>query len=162
MLHVIVAGCLFAAAPFLDGYSLNEGRRIAFTQALPRMRNAETGKSCGMFNNKDLAIPGILTTRDPSFGAFLHRLRNVINDERAVVFVDGRKFMVNKNWIRDHVQSPAKKLDAHVLLPRGRTVGKVLVNGTDQAFTVSTVGESVYVDFVRTGTGLYDIEILFR
>lgn len=105
MLPVIGAGCLFAAAPFLDGYSLNEGRQVAFTQALPRMRHAKTGKSCGWFNNKDLAIPGILTTRDPSFGAFLHRLRNVINDERAVVFVDGRKFMVNKNWIRDHVHT---------------------------------------------------------
>ena len=97
MLHVIVAGCLFAAAPFLDGYSLNEGRRIAFTQALPRMRNAETGKSCGMFNNKDLAIPGILTTRDPSFGDFLHRLRNVINDERALVFVDSQILITDEH-----------------------------------------------------------------
>ena len=98
---VLAAGA--AAAAFLEGYSLNEGRRVAFTQALPRMREARTGKTCGRFNNKDLAMPGVLTTGDPTWGDFLHLLRNTINDERSLVFVDGRKMMVNKNWIRDHV-----------------------------------------------------------
>ena len=98
---VLAAGA--AAAPFLKGYSLNEGRRVAFTQALPRMREARTGKTCGRFNNKDLAMPGVLTTGDPTWGDFLHLLRNTINGERSLVFVDGRKMMVNKNWIRDHV-----------------------------------------------------------
>ena len=101
----LCAGTLVAAESFLAGYSLNEGRQIPFSQALPRMRNAETNRKCGWFNNKDLAIPGILTTQDSSIGDFLHRLRNVINDERALVFVNGRKFMVNKNWIRDHVHT---------------------------------------------------------
>ena len=100
---VIVVGAAVAAPPFLEGYSLNEGRRVAFTQALPRMREARTGKTCGRFNNKDLAMPGVLTTGDPTWGDFLHLLRNTINDERSLVFVDGRKMMVNKNWIRDHV-----------------------------------------------------------
>ena len=98
---VLAAGA--AAAPFLEGYSLNEGRRVAFTQALPRMREARTGKTCGRFNNKDLAMPGVLTMGDPTWGDFLHLLRNTINGERSLVFVDGRKMMVNKNWIRDHV-----------------------------------------------------------
>ena len=98
---VLAAGA--AAAPFLEGYSLNEGRRVAFTQALPRMREARTGKTCGRFNNKGLAMPGVLTTGDPTWGDFLHLLRNTINGERSLVFVDGRKMMVNKNWIRDHV-----------------------------------------------------------
>ena len=98
---VLAAGA--AAASFLEGYSLNEGRRVAFTQALPRMREARTGKTCGRFNNKDLAMPGVLTTGDPTWGDFLHLLRNTINGERSLVFVDGRKMMVNKNWIRDHV-----------------------------------------------------------
>ena len=100
---VIVVGAAVAAPPFLEGYSLNEGRRVAFTQALPRMREARTGKTCGRFNNRDLAMPGVLTTGDPTWGDFLHLLRNTINDERSLVFVDGRKMMVNKNWIRDHV-----------------------------------------------------------
>ena len=100
---VIVVGAAVAAPPFLEGYSLNEGRRVAFTQALPRMREARTGKTCGRFNNRDLAIPGVLTTGDPTWGDFLHLLRNTINDERSLVFVDGHKMMVNKNWIRDHV-----------------------------------------------------------
>ena len=100
---VIVVGAAVAAPPFLEGYSLNEGRRVAFTQALPRMREARKGKTCGRFNNRDLAMPGVLTTGDPTWGDFLHLLRNTINDERSLVFVDGRKMMVNKNWIRDHV-----------------------------------------------------------
>ena len=100
---VIVVGTAVAAPPFLEGYSLNEGRRVAFTQALPRMREARTGKTCGRFNNRDLAMPGVLTTGDPTWGDFLHLLRNTINDERSLVFVDGHKMMVNKNWIRDHV-----------------------------------------------------------
>ena len=100
---VIAVGTAVAAPPFLEGYSLNEGRHVAFTQALPRMREARTGKTCGRFNNKDLAMPGVLTTGDPTWGDFLHLLRNTINDERSLVFVDGRKMMVNKNWIRDHV-----------------------------------------------------------
>ena len=99
----LAAGAGVAAAPFLEGYSLNEGRRVAFTQALPRMREARTGKTCGRFNNRDLAMPGVLTTGDPTWGDFLHLLRNTINDERSLVFVDGHKMMVNKNWIRDHV-----------------------------------------------------------
>ena len=107
MIGCALAACALAAgagvAPFLEGYSLNEGRRVAFTQALPRMREARTGKTCGRFNNKDLAMPGVLTTGDPTWGDFLHLLRNTINGERSLVFVDGRKMMVNKNWIRDHV-----------------------------------------------------------
>ncbi len=100
---VVGVGVTVAAPPFLEGYSLNAGRRVAFTQALPRMREARTGKTCGRFNNKDLAMPGVLTTGDPTWGDFLHLLRNTINDERSLVFVDGHKMMVNKNWIRDHV-----------------------------------------------------------
>ena len=100
---VIAVGTAVAAPPFLEGYSLNEGRHVAFTQALPRMREARTGKTCGRFNNRDLAMPGVLTTGDPTWGDFLHLLRNTINDERSLVFVDGHKMMVNKNWIRDHV-----------------------------------------------------------
>ena len=92
----LIASQLLAAEPFMDGYSLNEGRAIRFTQALPRMRNALTGKPCGCFNNKELAIPGVLTADSPAYGNFLHRLRNVINNERAMVFVNGESFMVNK------------------------------------------------------------------
>ena len=93
----LIASQLLAAEPFMDGYSLNEGRAIRFTQALPRMRNALTGKPCGCFNNKELAIPGVLTADSPAYGNFLHLLRNVINNERAMVFVNGESFMVNKN-----------------------------------------------------------------
>ena len=92
-----------AAEPFPAGYTLNNGRRIAFKQALPRQRNAETGLNCDWYNTKNLAVPGVTTGTDRSLSAFLHLLRNVISNERACMFADGRMLMVNKNWIRDHV-----------------------------------------------------------
>ena len=61
-----------AAEPFPAGYTLNNGRRIAFKQALPRQRNAETGLNCDWYNTKNLAIPGVATGTDPSLSAFMH------------------------------------------------------------------------------------------
>ena len=40
-------------------------------------------------------MPGGLTADSPGYGKFLHLLRNVINNERAMVFVNGESFMVN-------------------------------------------------------------------
>ena len=57
----------------------------------------------GTYNNYDLAMPGILTTLDPKLGLFMYELRNEIGRGRSLVFVDGKKMMVNKNWIRDFV-----------------------------------------------------------
>lgn len=103
MAGALAALTVHAAEPFHEGYTLNQGRRIAFRQALPRQRNAVTGVNCDWYNTKNLAIPGVTTGTDPSLSAFMHLLRNVISDERACMFVEGRAMMVNKNWIRDHV-----------------------------------------------------------
>ena len=74
---------------------------IEFKHKLPAM-NID-GRKNGTYNNTELAIPGVLTTLDYNLGEFLHKLRVNIYEGRAMVFIDGRYMMVNKNWIRDHV-----------------------------------------------------------
>lgn len=66
---VLASVSVRAAEPFLAGYTLNNGRRIAFKQALPRQRNAETGLNCDWYNTKNLAIPGVATGTDRSLSA---------------------------------------------------------------------------------------------
>lgn len=74
---------------------------IEFKHKLPAM-NID-GKKNGTYNNIELGFPSVLTTVDPKFGLFIRQLRNSINDERSLVFIDGKILMVNKNWIRDYV-----------------------------------------------------------
>ncbi len=76
---------------------------IEFEHKLPAMW--VDGKQNGTYNNVELAYPGLLTTTDYRLGEFLHTLRSSIYSERAIVFVDGKAMMVNKNWIRDHVHT---------------------------------------------------------
>ncbi len=74
---------------------------IEFKHKLPAM-NID-GRKNGTYNNVELALPGVLTTLDARLGEFIHTLRNNIYAGRALVFVDGKMMMCNKNWIRDHV-----------------------------------------------------------
>ncbi len=74
---------------------------IDFEHKLPSMNI--NGRHNGTYNNVELALPGVLTTLDSRFGEFLHKLRTNIYAGRALVFIDGKMMMCNKNWIRDHV-----------------------------------------------------------
>ena len=74
---------------------------ISFEHKLPAL-NIE-GRQNGTYNNVEVAFPSIMTTTDPKLGIFLDKLRGSIYQERALVFVDGKILMCNKNWIRDHV-----------------------------------------------------------
>lgn len=75
--------------------------KIEFENVLPAMRVG--GRQNGTYNNEELGIPGILTTTDYRLGEFMHQLRNIIWDDRRLVFIDGKILMCSKNWIRDHV-----------------------------------------------------------
>lgn len=75
---------------------------IEFKNKLPAL-HADGGTPCGTYNNRELAIPSILTTSDHRLGDFMHTLRTNIYADRALVFIDGKKLMCDKNWIRDHV-----------------------------------------------------------
>ncbi|MBQ0125912.1 MAG: hypothetical protein KBS59_06275 [Clostridiales bacterium] len=74
---------------------------IEFEHTLPAMRI--DGRQNGTYNNEELGIPGILTTKDYKLGEFMHQLRNIIFDDRRLVFIDGKILVCSKNWIRDHV-----------------------------------------------------------
>ena len=74
---------------------------IEFKHKLPAM-NID-GKQNGTYNNIEAGFPGIFTTTDFKLGEFLYKLRNVIWEDRRLVFID-KKYLVCYNcWIRDHV-----------------------------------------------------------
>lgn len=74
---------------------------IEFEHKLPSM-NID-GRHNGTYNNRELAFPSVLTTTDPKLGCFMHMLRSNIYEDRALVLIDGKILMCDKNWIRDHV-----------------------------------------------------------
>lgn len=74
---------------------------IEFQHKLPAM-NIE-GRHNGIYNNRELGFPSVLTTTDPKLGLFLHQMRSNIFADRSLVFIDGKILMTDKNWIRDHV-----------------------------------------------------------
>ena len=82
--------------------NMNTEHIIEFEHPLPRMFC--DGKPCGLYNNPELSLPGVLTATDYRLGAFLQRLRETIMANRRLLFVDGRVIVCNHNWIRDHVQ----------------------------------------------------------
>lgn len=75
--------------------------KIHFCHPLPAMH--VEGRNNGTYNNEELGFPGIMTTLDPRLDKFMHGLRNIIWDDRRLVFIDGKILMCSKNWIRDHV-----------------------------------------------------------
>lgn len=74
---------------------------IDFEHRLPAFRI--DGKPNGQYNNPEMILPGVLTTTDFKLGEFLHVAHNVVQDERRLVFIDGRVLTCCHNWIRDHV-----------------------------------------------------------
>ena len=76
---------------------------IEFENRLPRLKMGY--ERVGTYNNVEVGFPSITTTTDPKLGMFIKDLRSSILSERALLFVDGKILMVNKNWIRDHVHT---------------------------------------------------------
>ena len=64
--------------------------------------------------------------------------------------------------MRYYINSPAKEIQAHILLPEGVPVTSVRLNGRVIKFKISEIGSSRYVDFsARHLKGKADIEIIF-
>lgn len=74
---------------------------IEFEHKLPSLNIDD--RHNGTYNNRELGFPSVLTTLDPKLGLFIKQLRDNINCDRSLVFIDGRILMTDKNWIRDHV-----------------------------------------------------------
>ena len=73
------------------------------------------------------------------------------------------RYVLKDNGMRYDVYSPAKKINAHILLPKDKVCDKLFVNEKETAFDVVSVGASVYIDFVLTDVNnKTSIEILFK
>lgn len=69
----------------------------------------------------------------------------------------------NETGMRYRVESPARRIAAHLLIPAGKTPGELLVNGKRTDFAVSTVDGSLYLDVaVAPQDGLADFEVLWK
>ena len=63
--------------------------------------------------------------------------------------------------MRYDVYSPAKKIRAHILLPKGKTCKQLLLNGTETDFTVESVGDSAYVNIDCNADRKMSFEVIF-
>lgn len=89
-------------------------------------------------------------------------LRYFSGYEQTGDIVDVR-YILTEEGMRYCIDSPAKDISAHILLPAGREPSSVLLNRKEIPFNINPVGESIYIDFkaVRLD-GRADIEVLFR
>lgn len=87
-------------------------------------------------------------------------LRYFTGYEKTQKYVTFRYILTDKG-MRYLVDSPAREIDAHLLLPDGKRAARVLVDGKETLFTVSAVGESSYADFTVKPNGRVNFEVLF-
>ena len=72
------------------------------------------------------------------------------------------RYILTEKGMRYCVDSPARRISAHILLPEGTSASTVLLNGSPVSFQNVRVGDSRYADFSAAGLdGRADIEILF-
>ena len=77
-------------------------------------------------------------------------LRYFTGYEVSRTIVDVR-YIIKNEGMRYDVYSPAKKINAHMLLPKGKKCTKLLVNGIESSFNESIIGDSHYVDIKLDG-----------
>lgn len=72
------------------------------------------------------------------------------------------RYILKDAGMRYYINSPAKEIQAHILLPEGAPVSAVMLNGRNVKYEITEVGSSRYVDFsARHLKGTADIEIIF-
>ena len=76
-------------------------------------------------------------------------LRYITGYEVSKSIVDVR-YILKDDGMRYDLYSPAKKITAHILLPKGRHCTGVFVDRRDIGYAITAVGESKYVDFELT------------
>ena len=87
-------------------------------------------------------------------------LRYLTGYEVTKAMVDVR-YILTDEGMRYDVYSPAKKIRAHILLPKGKKCKTILVDGSEYAFESELVGESVYVNFTCWASKKASFEVLF-
>lgn len=87
-------------------------------------------------------------------------LRYFTGYELSAKIVDIRYILTNEG-MRYDIISPAYEINAHILLPDGKSSKRLLVNGEEMQFKLTKVAESVYVDFEVKADRRVNIEIYF-
>ncbi len=87
-------------------------------------------------------------------------LRYLTGYEVSKTLVDVR-YILKDEGMRYDIYSPAKKVSAHILLPKGKTCTRLLSSGNEHPFTTERVGDSVYVNTACTADKKVSFEILF-
>lgn len=88
-------------------------------------------------------------------------LRYLTGYEVSGAIVDVR-YILKDNGMRYDVYSPAKKIKAHILMPKNKLCRKLLVNGCETNFEKVNAGTSEYIDFTICGNAeKVSVEILF-
>ena len=87
-------------------------------------------------------------------------LRYLTGYEVSASMVDVR-YILTENGMRYDIYSPAKKITAHILLPKGKKCGMLLVNNKQTSFDTELVGGSMYLNFSCFADNKASFEILF-
>ena len=87
-------------------------------------------------------------------------MRYITGYEISHKFVDVR-FVATEMGIRYDVYSEAEKINAHILLPKGKRCSKLIVNGEEMEINHVEVANSVYVDTSVKGAKKVTFEILY-
>lgn len=87
-------------------------------------------------------------------------LRYLTGYEVTKAMVDVR-YILTDEGMRYDIYSPANKIHAHILLPKGRSCRKLLLNGNETTFSTETIGGSEYINADCTADGKVSFEILF-
>ncbi len=87
-------------------------------------------------------------------------LRYITGYEVSGKMVDVR-YILTDDGMRYDVYSPAKRIQAHILLPKGKKCEKLLIDGNASCFETELVGESLYINFTVCPSNKLSVEILF-
>ncbi len=71
------------------------------------------------------------------------------------------RYILTDIGMRYDVYSPAKNIHAHILLPKGKSCARLLIDGRDVSFETERVGNSEYVNADTVSCKKVSMEILF-
>ena len=72
------------------------------------------------------------------------------------------KYILTDEVMRYDIESPSRKIHAHILMPTNKTCAKVLGDGNEFLYSETVVGNSRYIDFDYEPQAKSSIQILFR
>ena len=88
-------------------------------------------------------------------------LRYITGYEKTSTVVDVR-WILEDMGMRYDIYAPSKKINAHIMLPKGKKCTRLLVNDVETFFVQSRIKDSDYVDATIWANGKYSkIEVIF-